>query len=175
VVLTSWNDAIKGTEPGFSAASFVRPFELHSCQRRGYPKMKQGIGERTKRRGPKSQDEITLHTPNAAGDELAPAQSAIMRLWDASRAMLGLGRMAQGIAAAQGLPDDDRCSLGAQRMGRRQGVCMATDFWFTYYLKHNRRERGAKWVFVRKAGSRRTSSEFKPAAIVLNLVDYHYA
>jgi hypothetical protein len=55
------------------------------------------------------------------------------------------------------------------------GVCMATDFWFTCYLKHNRRERGAKWVFVRKAGSRRTSSEFKPAAIVLNLVDYHYA
>jgi hypothetical protein len=29
-------------------------------------------------------------------------------------------------------------------------VCMPTDFWFTYYSKHNRRERGAKWGFVSK-------------------------
>ena len=41
--------------------------------------------------------------------------------------------------------------LGLSEWGGDWGVCMATDFWFTCYLKHNRRERGGKWVFVRKS------------------------
>ena len=34
---------------------------------------------------------------------------------------------------------------------------------------------GARRVSAEKTGSRRTSSEFKPAAVVLDLVDYYYA